>query len=554
MISSQWLRQARRVGLIACLVAALGFVAGCGGGDNGGSSGGGEAKLLKIGTANEVDSLNPLVGVSILATEFSHQMYPFLTQYDQNANLGGAYAKSWKFSNGFKTLTFQLTPGGKWSDGKPLTAKDAAFTLQTIVKYAKGPTAYAYGAVPTLKGATAPDDNTLVIQYTAPSPQAPSQLSFIPILPEHVWSQYATGDGKGLQTFQNKAPVVSGGPFTLQAYAPKQFAKFVRNDDFYGSKPHVQQIGYTIFSSPDALVKAIQSGEIDAAEQASPSSLSALRQAGLNIQDPVSFSELWLMINDSSGKTPPLHPELHNAKVRKAFDMAIDRDRVVKTAYFGQGEPGSSLIPPSAGKYHLDQPVTTFDIDGANALLDEAGYKRGADGTRVADGHPMSYKLVEFKLSGGAEDPAAQIIKSDFAKLGVKVDIQVLDVAAAIGALMDKDYSTFDLSVVTFVGSYDPANVLNSLRCASLTSFNPNGHCDKKYDDLFLKLGQLPEGQARVDVAHQLQQMMADDGSLLTLAYSKDIYAYRDGWTGFEPSPSGWFFGTGTATSVGKAS
>jgi peptide/nickel transport system substrate-binding protein len=546
MFSSGWPRHARRAGLVACVAAVLAILAGCGGGS--GSSG--DAKLLKLGTTNTVDSLNPFVGVQLLTVEFTHLMYPFLVEYDANAKLIPALAKSWTFSNGSKTLTLKLVTGGKWSDGKPLTAKDAAFTLNTLVKYGSGPAGLLWGYVQSLKDATAQGDATLVLNFKSPTPQAVSELSFVPILPQHVWAKYATGDGAALTKFRNNAPVVSGGPFALMRYQSKQFAIFDRNDGFYGTKPRVARIGYTIFSSPDALVNSLQSGDVDAAEQAPPSLLSTLKNSDVTIQDPVSFSELWVMINDSAQGA--VHAELHNPKVRQAFDLAIDRNRIVQTAYFGEATPGSSLVPPSLPDYHEDTPAPAFDIAKANALLDEAGYKRGAGGIRQASGHPMSYRFVEFKSTGGPEDPAAQVIKHDFAKLGVKLDVAILDVPAAIAALMDKHYTTFDMGIVTFTGSYDPSNVLGSLTCQTLTSFNPNGHCDKAFDAIANTLAALPDGPQRIAAVKRLQQMMDQNGSLLTVAYSKDIYAYRNDWAGFTASPNGWFWGTQTSTKVGR--
>jgi len=106
---------------------------------------------------------------------------------------------------------------------------------------------------------------------------------------------------------------------------------------------------------------------------------------------------------------------------------------------------------------------------------------------------------------------------------------------------------------VTFVGSFDPTNVLGSMTCQSLPTFNPTGHCDRAFDAAVIGLGAKPDGQARIDVVHRLQQDVADDGSPLTLAYSKDVYVYRPGWTGFIASPQGWFWNTQTSTQVGSA-
>jgi peptide/nickel transport system substrate-binding protein len=546
-----------RAAALAAAVVALTFAAGCGGSSSsgdGGSSNGGvkDADLVRIGTTNTVDSTNPFVGVALLSVEFNHQMYPYLMAFDSKAVVQPDFASSWKMSDNFKKITLDLKTGGKWSDGQPLTAKDAAFTFNTMIKYASGAAATLALYTPTLKTATAPDDHTLVLTFSSPSPTVPGQLTYVPILPEHVYGKYATGDGSGLKKFQNDAPTVGGGPFSLAKYVPKQVAIFDRNPGYYGSKPHVARLGYTTYSSSDAMVNALKSSEIDAAEIVPPSTLESLSGPDFTVQNPTSFSEEWFNINDS--KASKQHLELHDLAVRKALDMAIDRERIVKTAYFGSALPGGSLVPPSLPHYHLNVDAPAFDIAGANAVLDKAGYKMGPNGVRLANGKPMEYTFLEIKSGPGPDDSAAAIMKSDFAKIGIKINVSPVDIPAGLTALMGpkKDYSTFDMMMVTYIGGYDPDAFLGSPTCGSLPSFNPSGRCDKAYDTLRTKFNSLPDGAARAAVGNQLQQMLLDDRSTMVVAYSQDIYVYRKGWTGFVASPSGWFFGTETAAQLGK--
>jgi peptide/nickel transport system substrate-binding protein len=150
------------------------------------------------------------------------------------------------------TWTFHTQPNAKWSDGKPLTAADAAWTYNTIIKFKSGPTAAL--SIPDLKSASAPRPDTLVLTYAHPSAAALADLQPVPILPEHVWAKYATGNGKALRTFQNNAPIVSGGPFILEKYTPRADALFKRNPTFYGPKPHIAGLALEFFDNTDAMV------------------------------------------------------------------------------------------------------------------------------------------------------------------------------------------------------------------------------------------------------------------------------------------------------------
>jgi peptide/nickel transport system substrate-binding protein len=516
------------------IVAAL--AAGCGGG--GGSQ---TAALLKVGTSGSVDSLNPFDAFSALPYQLFGLEYPLLTTHAANGDVRGDLARSWSFADGGRTLTMKLRTNGKWSDGTPLTARDAAFTLQTVIKYKAGPGALFFGDIPTLESAAAPDAGTLVLRFTQPSPIAPAQLNAIPVLPQHVWSKHA-GSSKALSGFANSAPAVGGGPFVFTRYAAKQFAIFTRNPYYYGPRPHVQRIGFTIYSSTDAMVQGIKTGEVDAVEAAPLSSLPTLRRIGVTIRNPVAFNGLWLTLNDSLAARA--HLELHNLKVREALDMAIDRDRIVQTAFFGSAVPGAAALPPANGPDHLDAPPTPFDLAQANGILDGLGYRRGSDGIRVANGHPMSYRVILLQDTGGPEETTLEIIKNDFARIGVKLSVTPLDTTAALAALNGpkRDYATFDMFMFEFQSTYVPGGLLPVFRCDARGAYSYTGTCDKTFDKL---------DDARVaatDVATARRYTLAEQRwvmqhrPLLLIAYSKDIYAYKPSWTGLDPNPQGWFF------------
>src|SRR5213078_384931 len=326
---------------VAAVVVALAAAA-CGGT----SSGGGEIKeggVFRLGSNSTIDSLNPFVAFNNDAWATFEYIYPELVQYNPQRQFVADFARSWQQSPDGKTWTFHTQPNAKWSDGKPLTAADAAWTFSTILKYQNSATANSAGVVAHMKSATAPDATTVVLTYKQPVANVLSQVQQVPILPEHIWAKYATGNGKAITRFDNGAPIVSGGPFTLTKYTPKQIALFKRNPSFYGPKPHIDGFGLQFFGTTDAMITALKSNQLDGVEvPVPPTSVATLKAAHFVVRSTPSTTFDDFIIN-SNPKQDPSHKELLNPLLRQAFDVAINRQAIVKTSLLGFGTPGSSI-------------------------------------------------------------------------------------------------------------------------------------------------------------------------------------------------------------------
>src|SRR5437870_10012630 len=146
--------------------------------------------VFRIGTSSRIDSLNPYVAFNQDAYATFQYIYPILVQYDSNLHFAPFFARSWKASKDGKTWTFKTQPNTKWTDGKPLTAADAAWTINTDIKYQGGGAANAAGLIAHIKHASAPNPTTLVVRYKAAPGNVLGQFQQFAILPEHVWSKH----------------------------------------------------------------------------------------------------------------------------------------------------------------------------------------------------------------------------------------------------------------------------------------------------------------------------------------------------------------------------
>lgn len=535
-----------------CVAAASLLLTACGGSTSGGGGGGSSPKYLIIGTNGGIDSLNPFVGLNQDSFNSWEQIYPQLVQYNpKTLAFEPDFATSWSSSDGGLTWTFHTVANAKWSDGTPLTAKDVAWTYNTIMKFQAGPTAALAGTVHQVSSVVAQGANTVVINYKKPVANVLSNLQQVPILPEHVWGQYAAGNGKGMKTYANTPasghPLVSGGPFELIKYVLNQTAAFRANPNWYGPKPKIQGFVLQVFSNDDAMVSALKTGQVDAVEEVPVTAVSAVKSAGMHFYVGPSFTWRDLIVNPNPAKTT--HRELLNPLVRKAFEYAVDRKTIVDTAWLGYAAPGSVDVPPADGTWHDAQiKALPYSIAQANKLLDQAGYKMGAGGVRVADGHPMSYQVIFSTDQNGPGDRVFQIIKADFAKIGVRLSQRVLDPSATFTAITANKYRNFDLAMWYWVPIVDPDFMMSAYTCAQYYAWNDSGYCNRTYDNLYAEQAVTLNQNARKAIIYRMEKMVYDSRSEIVLVNNDTIDAWSPQWTGFIESPQGFF------TQLSKAS
>jgi len=518
-----------RLLLAAVAVSMVATACGSGAGGSSVKQGG----LFRLGSASSIDSLNPFVAFQQDAYSTFEQIYPMLVQYNPKLQFVPDFARSWQESPDGRTWTFHTQPNAKWSDGKPLTAADAAWTFSTILKFQNGPTANSAGTTAHMASATAPNATTLVVTYKQPVANVLSQLQQVPILPEHIWAKYATGNGKALTTFANPAPIVSGGPFMLVKYTPKQIVLFKRNPNYYGPKPHIDELGLQFFGTYDAEITALKSGQLDGIETVPPTSVGTVKSAGFDVhQAPGNYFDDFII--NSNPQQEASHRELLNPLLREAFDYAIDRQAIVKTSLLGYGQPGSSIIPPATGHwYNPSVTPTPFNLTKAAQLLNQAGFKMGPNGVRIADGHPMSYTIImPSDTTGGYGDRSFQIIQTDFKKIGVQLNPKNLDNSAAFSAITANHYRNFELSMWDWVPLIDPDFMLSVLTCGSWNVWNDTGYCSKTYDQVYQAQGAAMSPAKRQQIVYQMQRTVATQRPYLVLDYADLIEAHSKSWAG----------------------
>ena len=502
--------------------------------------------IVRIGTQYQVDSMNPFVALESSSLAVYKYIYPSLVQYNTKLAISPNFATSWSVSKDGLSWTFHLHSGAKWSDGQSLTSADVAWTINTVVKYAAGGAALMDTYLQGVTSATATDPSTVVVHVQAPEAAFLANIARMPILPSHVWSQYATGsDGSGLRTFSNQptagSPVVSGGPFTCTQYSASGVDLFTVNPNFYGAAPTIGGFGLEYFTSADAEIQALKTGQIDVMLNATPSAIHNLKSdRSLVVDTKPALNESDFIINDYAKKKS--HRELLNPLVHQAFNFAIDRNAIVKNAFNGDATPGFSPLPVADHGFHNPAIVPpTFSLAKANALLDRAGYKKRSGGVRVAMGHPMSYTVVLSTDEEGPRLRAFDIMQGDFAKIGVQLKVSITDDATAASLELTPSQK-FDLGMWGWTPpGPDPTFMLNTYTCAQFGGWQETGYCSPAYDKLFAQQAVTLNAPKRQAIVYRMQAMLAKAMPEFIYAYENVNDVWSKKWSGFGETPTGLF-------------
>jgi peptide/nickel transport system substrate-binding protein len=522
---------------MGCLAAGLaGYAATANGSGSSARSGG----TFRLGTSSRIDSLNPYVAFNQDAYSAFEYVYPFLVQYDKaNRKYVADFATSWHASNGGKTWTFKTRSGAKWTDGTPLTAKDAAWSINTDIKYAAGGAANAAGLIAHIKRAKAPNATTLVVQYTKAAGNVLGQFQQFAILPQHIWSKHTGHKGNDLKTFSNN-PLVGAGPFKLVKFKKDDIALFQRNGSFYGAKAQADGFGLRMFSNEDALVSALKAHEIDAIEAVPGTAIKTL-QKGFNVRTAPGVDQTDFIINSNPKKTS--HRELLNLKVKAAMAHAIDRKQIIRVVFLGYAKPASTIIPPATGSwYNPALKPDSFDLALANRILDKAGFKRGPGGIRMAGGHKMSYQVIT-PTDVPSTNRTFQILQPDFKRIGIQLAQRTLDSTAAFDAISApaNKYLKFDLAMWDWVALIDPDFMLSVVTCAQFGGWSDSGFCDKRYDAMYSQQQLTPNQAKRKAVVWKMQKYLYAKRPYLWLAAQDVVWAVSKSWGGLVASPQGPF-------------
>jgi peptide/nickel transport system substrate-binding protein len=516
------------------VIAAL-VLSACGGG------GAGVPSVVRIGWSNGPDSLNP--GVAWLAEAYTIYELVYDSMYD--LNLDGTFklsvADSVTVSDDGATYTYKIKQGIKWHDGQPFTAKDIAFSYTLYKTHDDFPTLNSY--TEHFVSSEAPDDTTLVLTLDQAIPNIESRLVFLYILPEHIWKDYVEKAAE----FEN-LEMIGTGPFKMKEYKPNEFIDLTVNKDYHAGRAKVNEVIFQVFSSPDVLVQAIKTGQVDMITELPNTSVESLKTAE-NVKVAVgapfapNFADIILnqvapenCPSEADGGVCSGHPALRDKQVRLALAYATDKEKLIDVVLIGYGTPGIALIPDGMGEwFNSSIKDFEFDVAKANKILDDAGYMDAdSDGVRdMPDGsRPLTFRM-NWPTSSIVAPRMAELLGEMWKQIGINLEPQAVEddtLTAKCCPALD-----YDIMLWGWVADPDPATLLIIPATDQIvTGYNETGFSNPRYDELYVQQGTELDHAKRVQMVWEMQQIVHDEVVYIIPFNYEQIQAYRtDRFTGW---------------------
>jgi len=516
-----------RLALVCTLAASL---ASCRPTAPSGEAASGGRSVVRFGWAGSPDSLHPGLGVLTASYIVFGLVYDSLVQLELDGTYSPSLAESWQSSPDGLEWTFHLRPGSRFHDGVPVTSRDVAFSFELYRQHAEFP--FLHGYTEPFAAVEAPDPETVVLRLEHPVPNLESQLVFLFVLPEHLWS--ALPDPVAFDNTE----MVGSGPFRLLDYRRNEFVRLGAYRDHPVSPPRVDEVVFVTYGTLDALVQALRAGEVDVVRGVPATAVAALRSSPeIEVVSgaPLAPNAIFLEIDQvDPASCPPGgacsgHPALRDLAVRRALAHATPKREMIDVLLLGQGTPGRTLIPDGlVGFFDPTLEDYSFDLDAARRELDGAGYRdRDGDGVReTPDGtRPLALRL-DFASDDPAAPRAAELVARSWARIGVSVDRRAVDpnaLAAERGPAFD-----YDLVYWSWTSDPDPNFMLQAMTTEMIPlGGNYSGWSNPEYDALYRQQAETIDSQERQRLVWRMQEIALRDVAYIVPFYERGIAAYR---------------------------
>ncbi|HOO32219.1 MAG TPA: ABC transporter substrate-binding protein [Thermotogota bacterium] len=457
--------------------------------------------ILKFAIETEPVGLDPHQVTAFASHRILENVYDGLLRYDENMQLIANLAESYEVKDAY-TVVFTLRNDVYFHDGTKMTADDVIFSFERITDPDFGsPAASYYADVESIK--VVGEKN---IEFKLKTPSVNALLPNFAGVNSAIVSKAFVESGKNMQLETNGT-----GPFAIADYEAGNYISLVKNDKYYmAGLPKLDELRFIIIPKEVSRVSALKNGDVDISKLNEPLSLNMLTNGFSIYRQPV-LSYYLLGINNDVAP-------LNDPKVRRALSYAVNREMIIKMVGFGEGTITGIMNPTvKAWAVPVDEEFS-YNPAKAKQLLAEAGYPNG----------------FEFSITVSAKynfDKIAQALQAQFASVGVKANLDMVEWGIFIKKWKEKDFDSF---VSLNSGSVSPDKQL-------FRTFETNGSTNKfnysntKVDELLVEGRTTTEYEARHEIYNELQEILIQDSPILFLYSPNNLYASQKDVQGFQP-------------------
>ncbi len=459
-------------------------------------------KTVTIVREIDTDRYDPQKSTSRSGAEVMYMIGDTLLNLDYDMKtLKPGLATSWTSSPDGLTYTFKIRDDVTFCSGKKMTAKDVVATYERwLDPETKGLVKWRMGDVDKV---TAPDDTTVEYKLKKPFSELLYQMTqyFHTVL--NVEQAKQLGADFGVKAFDGT------GPFCMESWTPRdstvltKHAGYKWGPSFYDAKEaQVDKVIWKVVPEENTRVTAMQAGQADATQYVPYWSLKDL-QADKKLSVTKAENYFWTYFIGFKVD----HEMVNDVRVREAMNLAVDQKALTDAITFGFAEPADTYLQSAVLDFNpkLDKALYGENVKKAEALLDEAGWKKGPDGIRTKDGKKLAPIL--YGLSGFWKE-LAEAVQGDLRKVGIDLKIQLFDATVGWGKLATQEFDAFGMSF-PYVSAGDALNLY--FRSTNAPTPNRMNWKDKETDELLDKGMTATDDKVRAAAYQAVQEKVHDN-------------------------------------------
>jgi len=483
--------------------------------------------VLRISDISDPSTLNPMLSGADFVYQLAGYTLEFLVQLDDCERVPSA--ENGDVSQNGLTVTYHLRKGVTWSDGAPFTSKDIEASWRQVVNPANN--VQEREGYTVVAGIDTSDPHTAVVHLI--HPYAPFVTRFFAAIQEGpiaVMPAHLIANLKELNDARYSAQPVGTGPFIVQSWVRGGAVTFAANPHYWRGTPRLRKIVFQSRPSSENELVGLRAGEIDADFDAGPQRLPQFRTiAGMH---PVQSHSLRLSVLDMNTSRAPLD----DVRVRRAVAFAVDRARLLHDVFHDAGVLADEWIPNWSWAYTSDVPHYPHDVARANALLDEAGWKRGADGFRHKGTQRLTMVYVGTAGDGATQQTAA-LVQADLRSVGADMTMKFYPYDQVFNLTGPIRTGNFDFAGYSFSVNYDPG-ALNDDGCEYFAPSGANDarYCDRHLDALEEEGLAVNDRAGRKKIYAQIERVRMEALAGLPLYFRDRVGIVTNALRGYSPS------------------
>ena len=488
-----------------------------------------QGDAIVIGSIGDASRLLPILATDSSSGDIVGLLFNGLLKYNERLEIVGDLAESWTVSEDGLSLTFVLRPDVRWHDGAAVTAHDVAFTYQKLIDPSvRTPFSSGYELIERLDVL---DARTLRVHYKEPF--APALESWMMgIIPKHRLEH------EDLNTTGYLRNPIGCGPYRFKRWKTGQLIELWANPDYFEHRPHVDRYLYRVIPDQATLFLELLTGGVDLAglsplQYRRQTDVPYIRTQYRKFRYP-SFGFTYLGYNLQDAR-------FADVRVRRAFDVAIDKPAIIDGVLFGLGAVATGPYPKESWAYDPSIPPTRRDVAAAKRLLAEAGWlDRDGDGWLDRDGEPFRFTILTNQ-GNEVRRQVSELIQQQLKDLGIDVKIRIIEWSSFVHEFIDK--RRFDAVLLGWSLSRDPDlyDIFHSSKTRE-GEYNFVSYANPEVDRLLVEGRRTFDQTARQRIYRQIHRILSEEQPYTFLYVPDALPILQRRFRNVQATPIGLFY------------